>query len=35
MDTCVYCENELCKMERNRVVCWDCSEETSETYDEE
>lgn len=35
MDRCISCGNELCKMERNRVECWECRERTCEAYEEE
>lgn len=31
-DCCVYCNQELAIMERNRSQCWGCQEKTSETY---
>ena len=34
-DVCIYCENELAKMERNRAVCWDCRDKMNETYGED
>jgi hypothetical protein len=34
-DVCIYCDSELAKMERNRSICWDCSNKITETYDEE
>jgi predicted amidophosphoribosyltransferase len=34
-DICIYCGDELARMERNRSVCWECMDKTSETYEEE
>lgn len=35
MDNCIYCGNELSKMERNRSECWDCKDKTIESYEED
>jgi hypothetical protein len=35
MDNCIYCGDELSKMERNRSECWDCRDKTIESYEED
>ena len=32
IDCCVYCNEELAIMERNRSNCWSCQDKMSETY---
>ncbi|TWD98528.1 hypothetical protein FB550_10934 [Neobacillus bataviensis] len=33
-DLCICCGSHLAKMERNRCVCWECSDKSNESYEE-
>ena len=35
MDNCIYCGNELSKLERTRCECWECRDKTIESYEED
>lgn len=34
MDICISCGEELSVMERNRTLCWECRDKTTEAYTE-